>query len=734
MKYLKGILLAFILLILLGSSVLAYTYSTTITVQETEGNAYTPLPIVVEIDNDMLATNNFIKTSALDTRVLYSGSEVSHMVSEDRTAFFAYSIFGDSTNNFEYTWGNSDLTDFPILVGDNGRFETADAAALELAQTFEIEFNGYVDTSTANYPIIYKPGAFLLDVSAAGTVTAGCINADSYDVTPGVFAAWTDVDVSDYVPDGASGVIVEIDTANNTKDTGVRKNGSTDSRNGDTEHYWAMIGLDSNRVFEVYLQDNTCHLYLRGYTDGNWVFKTDAVDVSLGGIGAWTDIDVTASTSSDATVAIIEIINNDGAALVNAGLRKNGSTDNRHPQIEPIGYHNFRVVGLDDSQIFEGYIGDTDVDFYLIGYAEDGATFATNATDKSLGVALAWTDVDCSTEAPDGTFLFYELEQTAALGSGIGLRENGATDNIVTDITRGQMTGIVKADMAQISENYEEAIANTSVYISGYTEYGVYPPYPKPTYLNSVSVGGGVLASGDKHITISGTGGGGNLVLDIDGSNNNVAIGAGVTNTTNNWRFMSRSITYLDDYYHTSSGALQITYLPTSMITSNTIIDETNAFDGTIMWGDNPSGIEITLGSTIPASQSTPVVTEETDPQDIIHTGGSTDPDTYNAPDDGTIARVAYDFFDELVTSLNTVSPIDLPSAMTILNLVSGLMAFLLMLFLAIKIPEHRFFAFLAGLGVFGLFAGLNFLPLWTVIVYVPLGVVFLMLERKPVL
>lgn len=560
----------------------AWEYSFPTTVVDTSLASRTYYPVLFGYGGTPLVNAGKIAATGLDTNMQIGSTNIEYMMSTTEVTTVIPNLPNGGQATCElYTGYTPNQTNFPVIVGENGRFETADVAAIELGANFEIEFDSYVDTSKVHHPLIYKQGAFLVDVSAAGTITAGCINADSYDVTPLVFAAWTDVDVSNYVPDGATGVVVEIDTANNNKATGVRKNGSTDDRRTDTEHYWAMIGLDDSEIFEVYLEDNTCHIYLRAYTDDNWTYKTDAVDISLGAIGAWTDIDLTASTEDGAVAAIVEVVNTDVGAW-QTNVRKNGSTDNRLPTLNG-GYHTFRVIGLDDGEILEGYIQNAAVDFYLIGYVIGGATFDTDATDKSLGVSGAWTNVDCSAEAPDATYLFFEIVDSS--DDGVGFREEGSVDNIITDSNARQAQGITKCDMVQICEAYEQDHTDTDFYLTGYTEYGIYPAFSSPTYLVSSSVGGGVLASGVKNIKV--TGDGVNLTLDVDGTTDANAIGAGVTNTTNNWRFMSLAIPYLTDYYHTVGIVLQITYEPDNMLADTTVEDETNAFDGTIMWGCN---------------------------------------------------------------------------------------------------------------------------------------------------
>ena len=617
---LRSITLAILALILVAVPVLAVVYRAPLTIVESAGTTYTMLPVSVEVDNQWLADNGFQLASALDTRVeTLSGLARPHMVVDDRT-LTAVAVPASSQTNLYYTTGNTALASLDIIAGYNGMVETEDAAALEMAAAFEIEFDGYVVTTEGSTPIVYKPGAFLLEVSVPGTITAGAINADSYEIVPGGFGAWRDIDVSDYVPDGASGVVVEIDTNNATLATGVRKNGSTDDSRTDTEHYWAMIGIDDDEIFEVWLENNTCHIYIRAYTDDNWVYKTNADDISLGVALAWTDIDISAE-APNATVAIIEIVNNAGATAKETGVRMNGSTDNRHPDVA-FNFHTFRVVGLDSAQIFEGYIETDDVDFYLIGYATAGATFAVDATNRSLGVSGAWTDVDSSVEAPDATYLFFEFSDLGA-NDGIGFRENGDTLNtIVTDANQEQGQSIVKADMGQIVEAYEADHTQSAFYLNGYTEYGIYPAHPNPTYLVSSSVGAGALTSGVKNIKV--TGAGGNLILEVDTVTDTNAIGAGVTNTTMNWReLISPAVPYTDAYTHTVGGVLQLTYLPVTMVIGRVLIDETNAFDGTFNWGSNP--VAVSLDSLVAASQ--PSIGADTDDptRDILPEAAASD-------------------------------------------------------------------------------------------------------------
>lgn len=80
------------------------------------------------------------------------------------------------------------------------------------------------------------------------------------DVTPSSANSWRDVDVSAWVPAGATGVILRVVNPDlvDRFEYGARNNGSTDTwmLTVESERQEAMsfhmVGCDANRVFEVY--------------------------------------------------------------------------------------------------------------------------------------------------------------------------------------------------------------------------------------------------------------------------------------------------------------------------------------------------------------------------------------------------------------------------------------------------------------------------------------------------
>ena len=276
---------------------------------------------------------------------------------------------------------------------------------------------------------------------------------DPVNKTPGAIA-WQDVDCSANIPSGATGVILHY-THDYDADAlyafGLRKNGSTDNRIGDTgryDHLWAMIGVDANRIFEVYLENLTYQrIYLVGYTMSGATFFTNAYDKSLSTYGAWTDIDC----STEAPSAIALIFEHDQGNNYNktCGYRKNGSTDARQGiWARHSGFG--QTWGCDANQIVEAYVSDSYCDTFLLGYITDGITTYTNAIDYSLGTINTWLDLTAlPVTAVMGCF---ELA-SPSYDYRDGFRKNGSAENIVRN-TNAKYQAIVECDANRLTQGY----------------------------------------------------------------------------------------------------------------------------------------------------------------------------------------------------------------------------------------------------------------------------------------
>lgn len=298
-----------------------------------------------------------------------------------------------------------------------------------------------------------------------GTLQQSFYPITPVEVTPGTAGSWQDVDVSAYVPAGATGVILHC--VNNSTNTmryfGFRKNGSTDARTDSLSygtHVWATIGVDSSRIFEAYIQDITdIDVWLVGYTTSGVTFFTNAYDKSPSVLSNWEDIDC--STEAPNAIGLIFEIQNTGS-LASFGLRKYGSSDNR--VVQTVGYNTFAVIiGCDTAQKCQGQITDSNIKVYLVGYVTQGAIFNTNATDVSLSSTGSWIDLAA---LPTGSVMGFIEATSLASTNRFGLRKNGSSEAIYKYCYRHPFA-MVECDSSGIIEG---EISNTDVdfFLVGY--------------------------------------------------------------------------------------------------------------------------------------------------------------------------------------------------------------------------------------------------------------------------
>lgn len=291
--------------------------------------------------------------------------------------------------------------------------------------------------------------------------------AEPVDITPVATGVWTDVDVSAYIPTGATGVMLHIEnTAAAGNAIGVRKKGSTDNRTqllSDYFQIYPIIGVDENRKFQVYRGSNI-KVYLLGYTATGVVFFDNAYDKTVANHSVWETIDCSAECPG--AIGIIVEVTSVGREF---GLRHFDSTDDR---LALCSNHAWAIIGCDASQRIKGYVWFSlpSVYFHIVGYVTQGAVFKTNGVDKSLTPVLTWEEINCSTECPSGILVFMEVVSTASSNYSWGLCKKGLADAKRIYRYGIHQWALVPCDSAQ---KLEGAIANTAVdwWIIGYATW-----------------------------------------------------------------------------------------------------------------------------------------------------------------------------------------------------------------------------------------------------------------------
>jgi len=176
-RIVRGILLGALISLLIAVPILAAYYAY-ITVEETDGNSYTNLPVTVSRNVTQLVEYDIITSTGLDTRVLTGeAAELPHMLANDRIMFVT-DLAADEERTLIFYAGASSLSDFPIIVGYNGSISTPDDADLEPLYVTEILVSGYFDSSSgSDKNILYKEDAFRMNISAANTLRVAALNA-----------------------------------------------------------------------------------------------------------------------------------------------------------------------------------------------------------------------------------------------------------------------------------------------------------------------------------------------------------------------------------------------------------------------------------------------------------------------------------------------------------------------------------------------------------------------------
>lgn len=193
----------------------------------------------------------------------------------------------------------------------------------------------------------------------------------------------------------------------------------------------------------------------------------------------WQDIDLSSNIPSTATGVMLQIECQSGSRTV--GIRKNGSTDNRTALSSGAHVRAWSIVGVDASEIFEGYIQDISVDFFLIGYCTTGFTSNTNATDISQTNINTYEDVVLPSGALAGV-----IEVVTTDFQSYALRENGTSSDIYRNAARHNWA-FVPTDASQIIET-KISTTNVDYFLTGYFSSGG-GSTPTPKVLALLGVG-----------------------------------------------------------------------------------------------------------------------------------------------------------------------------------------------------------------------------------------------------
>ncbi len=187
-KIFAGIISGILALVLLTSVVLAYAYSVNIAITNNSTTAYPMLPMIASNNNTYLVDYHYMNASGNDTRVTISGLQVPHLIANNKT-LFATAMPALYSSSALYTFGETELSNFPVITGYGGYVTTADNNSLEMSNNATWTISGYINTDAgANKNLIYKQDAINVFVSPTvsqnitATIVASAISTTSTTV------------------------------------------------------------------------------------------------------------------------------------------------------------------------------------------------------------------------------------------------------------------------------------------------------------------------------------------------------------------------------------------------------------------------------------------------------------------------------------------------------------------------------------------------------------------------
>ncbi|HEY4714390.1 MAG TPA: hypothetical protein VIH30_09165 [Aquirhabdus sp.] len=261
---------------------------------------------------------------------------------------------------------------------------------------------------------------------------------NAYEITPATTGSYVDVDVSPFVPAGASGVLLEFSNYDQSaaRKFSARKKGSTDDHyellyNGIGGHNYFFCGLDSNRKLQVKIETSNCKIWLIGYTDSKCAFFDNAYDFSNAQSAAWIDKNASTIVPADA-VGVFGYFIPTTTIHAQAILRTKGSTE------DTAGKNLVRGIigvytGINESKLFQYYTDTITCKLFIIGYSKAPIVWFTNPVKKGpLTLESTWQEISCGSNVPSGAnAVFVELVNFngGAQQPHVTVRKKGSTDN-----------------------------------------------------------------------------------------------------------------------------------------------------------------------------------------------------------------------------------------------------------------------------------------------------------------
>lgn len=285
---------------------------------------------------------------------------------------------------------------------------------------------------------------------------------------------WQTVDVSNYVPPQAEGVLLYYkNTSASTQYLNVRPKGKSwdDQYGGHAPllladmHGYTILQLNTSSEFEIKRSSSDIKIWVTGWVDGAITYLSDRVDVSPVA-GAWTETDLSSYIPSGATGAYFYFVNEHTSTAYNIGARTVGSSNVAFWTYEKT--FKYFGAGIDGSRHAELYIQNASCKIYLIGYFTAPVHFLTNRISHQIYVNNNWIDLDYTGKFPTNNIDFAFIQQfPSGYFNGIGPKDGSG----YTDCRGKQRTqGFVRMNTSCVIQAYTNYRSDERFYADGYQE------------------------------------------------------------------------------------------------------------------------------------------------------------------------------------------------------------------------------------------------------------------------
>ena len=281
-----------------------------------------------------------------------------------------------NTTGQEYSWGvrKNGSTDTRTGVLEDGS-HTFTAVGVDSNDIFEF----YCDNTA-------------LDLYIVGYISnsEGTFFTNAISNTPSSTNTWCDWDISsDTGGNTAVCVFGYCYNNSNTRDHGIRQNGSTDDLKASIFQFdmrGFFCSVDANEVLEHYGSSVSTTAYITGYLTTNFTGWANGKDYSTATTGSYVDVDVSSDVPASNT-SIIALFHSTDSGKHESSLRSNGSARDVY---ETVADQCHVWSKIDGSRIAEQKVGSANLDLYVYGYFSDPSSGETTASGTpSLDVITA---------------------------------------------------------------------------------------------------------------------------------------------------------------------------------------------------------------------------------------------------------------------------------------------------------------------------------------------------------